>query len=131
MAEPKCPGTGENTPAARAQRETHWRRLAERWKASGLRKSTFCEREGVSDASLHWWLRELVRRDGRGKRAPVRRIAPRKPAARFVPLKVIPATRPVATTLELVVAGQVVRIPPDFDAEALRRLVACLEGRAC
>jgi len=131
MAEPKYPGTGENTPAARAQRETYWRRLAERWKASGLPKSTFCEREGVSDASLHWWLRELDRRDGRGKRVRVKKPSPSIPAARFVPLKVVPSTRPVATILELVVAGQVVRVPPNFDAEALRRLVACLEGRAC
>ncbi len=35
------------------QLEMHWQRLVERWKARGLPKSTFCEREGISDASLH------------------------------------------------------------------------------
>jgi hypothetical protein len=48
------PSNGDHTPAARAQRETHWRRLVERWKTSGQSKSTFCERQGVFDASFHW-----------------------------------------------------------------------------
>jgi len=47
MAKPIYPGTGDNTPATLAPRETYWRRLIERWRASGQPKSTFCEREGV------------------------------------------------------------------------------------
>jgi hypothetical protein len=64
-----CPDPGMNTPAARAQRETFWRRLIARWKLSGVPKATFSERERVSGASLGWWLRELDRRDDRKNRS--------------------------------------------------------------
>lgn len=132
MAKRTYPGTGDNTPAARAQRETHWRRLIGRWRASGLAKSVFCQREGVSDASLHWWLAEISRRDGRGPKltrtsTPAKKRAP----TGFVPLRVIPARPPELQPFELVVAGQIVRVPPAFDSEALRRLIDTLEGRAC
>ena len=50
----KYPTTGDNTPAGRAQLETHWRRLIDRWKTSGLTKTAFCQREGHSGAALHW-----------------------------------------------------------------------------
>jgi hypothetical protein len=131
MAKPTYPGTGDKTPAARAQRETYWRRLVERWRASGQPKSVFCEREGVSDASLHWWLREIARRDGRG-RARVASPATRKAGKpKFVPLRVVTSAAPEPQPFELVVAGQVVRVPARFDPDALRRLIAALEGRAC
>lgn len=134
MAKPTYPGTGDNTPAARAQRETYWRRLIERWRASGQPKSTFCEREGVSDASLHWWLRQIARRDGRPhpKGAPARISAKKNPARQgFVPLRVVASQVVDLQPFELVVAGQVVRVPAIFDPDALRRLIAALEGRAC
>lgn len=132
MAKKTYPGTGDNTPAARAQRETHWRRLIGRWRASGLAKSVFCGREGVSDASLHWWLAEIARRDGRGPRlARTSTPAKKRVQPAFVPLRVIPNRPAELQPFELVVAGQVVRVPPAFDPEALRRLIDTLEGRAC
>lgn len=130
MAKADYPGTGDNSPGARAQRETHWRRVVERWRASGLAKSAFCAREGISDASLHWWLREISRRDAQGKPAPTmsapKRV--RRPRAAFVPVRVMASAQPA---LELVVAGKVLRVPAGFDPDALRRLLACLEDPAC
>jgi len=133
MAKLTYPGTGDNTPAARAQRETYWRRLIERWQASGQPKSTFCEREGVSDASLHWWLRQIARRDGRQrpKSAPVSSPAKKPARASFVPLRVVATAPPEPQPLELVVAGRIIRVPPRFDPDLLGRLIAALEGRAC
>jgi len=130
MAKTTYPDLGDNTPAARAQRETHWRRLVDRWKASGLPKSTFCEREGISDASFHWWLRELERRSGRrpGLRPPQRPPAKKAPRPEFVPVQVVPALQAAVKAVELVVAGYVVRVVPDFDQETLRRLLDLLEG---
>jgi hypothetical protein len=132
MANRTYPGTGDNTPAARALRETHWRRLIGRWRESGLAKSVFCGREGVSDASLHWWLAEIARRDGRGPRlartsTPAKKHGP----PGFVPLRIVPARTPELQPFELVVAGQIVRVPPAFDPEALRRLIDALEGHPC
>jgi len=132
MAKTVYPQNGDNTPAARAQRETHWRRLIGRWRASGLAKSVFCQREGVSDASLHWWLGEIARRDGRGPKRAMAATPAKKPVPPgFVPLRVVPARTPELQPFELVVAVQVVRVPPAFDPEALRRLLDALEGRAC
>lgn len=131
MAKADYPGTGDNSPGARAQRETHWRRVVERWKASGVAKSVFCAREGISDASLHWWLRQIERRDAEAK--PAERMAPKQPRRRakaaFVPIRVVAAAAQPA--LELVVAGKVLRVPSGFDPDALRRLIACLEDTAC
>lgn len=45
MANGEYPENGDNTPVARAQRETYWRRVIERWKSSGLPKTAFCERD--------------------------------------------------------------------------------------
>ena len=130
MAKTTYPGVGDNTPAARAQRETHWRRLVDRWKASGLPKSKFCERERISDASLHWWQRELERRNGR---RPGFRTLPKPPARKvprpeFVPVQVVPALQAAVKAVELVVAGYVVRVVPEFDSKTLRRLLDLLEG---
>jgi hypothetical protein len=131
MAKVTYPGTGDNTPAARAQRETYWRRLIDRWRASGQPKSTFSAREGVSDASLHWWLREIARRDGRG-RPRVAAPAPKKPdRPKFVPLRVVASPAQDPRPFELVVAGKIIRVPSGFDPDALRRLIAALEDRAC
>jgi hypothetical protein len=131
MAKQTYPGTGDNTPAARAQRETYWRRLIDRWRASGQPKSTFCEREGVSDASLHWWLRQIERRDGRRRSGPMA-TAPRKSAKpRFVPLRVVATTPQGPEPFELVVAGKIIRVPKGFDPDGLRRLIAALEDQAC
>ncbi len=130
MAKTTYPDLGDNSPAARAQRETHWRRLVERWNASGLTKSTFCEREGISGASLHWWLRELERRNGRrpGFRSVDKSPAKKAPRPEFVPVQVVPSAATAPKPVEVVVAGYVVRVIPDFDPETLRRLVALLEG---
>ena len=130
MAKTTYPELGDNTPAARAQRETRWRRLVERWKASALAKSTFCEREGISNASLHWWLRELERRNGHrpgirpARKSPIRKA----PRAEFVPVQVVPSLQAAVKAVELVVAGYVVRVVPEFDPQTLRRLLDLLEG---
>lgn len=128
MAKSAYPTTGVNTPAARAQRETHWRRLIDRWKASGLSKTAFCQREGHSAAALHWWIGELDRRD---HRPPRRSAGPKSaPAARtsFVPVRVVTPTPSAQRPIEVLVAGRVIRVVADFDPETFRRVVHVLES---
>jgi hypothetical protein len=130
MAKTLYPSNGDHTPAARAQRETHWRRVGERWKASGQSKSTFCEREGVSDASFHWWLRELARRDRRPTRVRVQKPkAAASAKSTFLPVRLVAPAPKTREPIEVVVMGQVIRVIPDFDPETFRRLVAVLEGQ--
>ena len=133
MAKSVYPKANDHTPAARAQRETYWRRLFDRWKASGLAKTEFCERENVTTAAFHWWIKDLERRDRKAPR--VRTQKPKAPAKKTFP-KLVPVqvAKPAVTRdqgVELVVAGQVIRVAPGFHPDTLRRVVAVLEGRLC
>ena len=126
------PKSGINTPQAKAQRETFWRDVIRRWKASELSMTEFCNGENLSAASLHYWIGEIRRRDGRGARP--RPPAP-KPAATarasFVPVRVVDRARPGVEPIELVVGGHTVRVRAGFDPEALRQVVRALEVRPC
>jgi hypothetical protein len=71
-------------------RESYWRRMMDRFEASGLDKYKFCEGEGIRPQAFSWWRGELERRDwknGAGSRPVEQIIAP------FVPLTVSEPTR--------------------------------------
>jgi transposase-like protein len=82
---------------------------------SGESLAAFAEQEGLSVGRLYRWRARLMR----------------MPA--FVEIRPeVVADDDGAGVLEVVVAtGHVVRVPPDFNAAALRRLLAVLEGAAC
>jgi hypothetical protein len=105
-------------------KERFWRRMMRLWRRRGPSASVrdFCGEHGLSEASFYAWRRILAERDRRtsGSAPPERPL--------FVPLTVLPSA-PVAVTpaLELVLgSGRVVRVPPGFDAAALRQLLAVL-----
>lgn len=132
MAKVTYPRSGTRTPEAKARREAHWRRVLERWRASGLPKTEFARKEGISPDVLGWWQAELRRRDRTQRRtngSARRRSAPaRQPA--FLPVRVVePNPPPSPAALEILAGGHTVRIRPGFDAETLKRLVAVLEDR--
>jgi hypothetical protein len=100
--------------------ERTWRDRVARWKVSGLSVRDFCTREGLPEPSFYSWRRSLAHRDA---------AAAAPPAPAFVPLHVRDDAPPV---LELVLSsGHTLRIPPGFDLEQLRALVAALEGTPC
>jgi hypothetical protein len=133
MANKPYPQNGSRTPEAKARREAHWRGVLERWRQSGLPKTGFSRREGISPDVLAWWQAELQRRDQVRRRSadrPRPSGAPEHPA--FVPMHLIqPLPPPSSGALEVLAGGHVVRVRPGFDAETLGRLLATLEGRAC
>jgi hypothetical protein len=107
-------------------REIEWTRILERWKQSGLGGPTFCRREGLSQPLFYSWKRKLRLREEAKTATP----RPRRRGLQFVPVEV----KPTATSAPLEVAlsgGRVVRVPSDFDAAALTRLLSVLEDRAC
>jgi transposase-like protein len=129
MANETEPGPGERGLAAQAQRETHWRRVVERWKASGQPKTVFCAREGINPPSLHRWLRELDRRDGSIPReaGPNRLRAGKAP--RFVPVRIaMPASTAAAPPIEVQVGEHTLRVPAGFDPETLRKVLQVLSA---
>ena len=80
---------------------------------SGESLAAFAKREGLSSERLYRWRAKL------SKQA-------------FVEVRHEPARTETVDVLEVVVAtGRVVRVPRDFDAGALRRLLAVLEASAC
>ena len=98
-------------------RERRWRRLLAKWNTSGLKASEFCAQEGVTPTALAHWRKEIAARDARrtGAADPL-----------FVPVHVAP---PPASPLDVVLPnGRMIRVPPGFDPDQLRAVVAVLEG---
>ena len=110
-------------------KEQMWRNVFRRWDSSDLPIRAFCQRERLSESSFHGWRRTIAERDRLAKPAPLDRQASQAPA--FVPVSVeLPLTAPA---IEIVAStGRVVRVPVDFDADTLRRVLCVLEeGSSC
>ena len=89
-----------------------WHDRIEAWKSSGLSMRGFCRREGIGLNGLRYWKDKLG--GARARSSLVR-----------VPLK--PAELRSAT--EVVIRGRfTLRVPADFRAEELARLIGVLEG---
>jgi transposase len=104
----------------------HWRRLIERWRRSGRSVRDFCEHHGIAIPSFYAWRRRLQQDDPLAD-------APQPPAAvTFLPVHVQTEPSDQQPPLELVLTdGRCLRIPPRFDANALRVLLAVLEEPPC
>ena len=91
------------------------RRKRERW--------TWAQLSGWSGHPI-WKLRYWQRRLDRSNLPHVR------PAEAFVAVEVVTAPSSVGAPIEVATpAGFRVQVPPDFDAEHLRRVLDCLERR--
>jgi hypothetical protein len=109
------------------KRETReaWAKRVERWRASGLTAAEFARRLGVSEKSLRWWKWQL----GQPHDVAPRQAQKAKPPAS--PLTFVEMTAAVQREpFEVVLAsGTRVRLPADFDATVLVRLLDVLERR--
>jgi hypothetical protein len=108
-----------------------WSKRVERWKASGLTAAEFAAELGIKPTSLAWWkwrlgksagARESQQAPSRGKRAIATTVSP----LTFVEM----SSAVSGELLELVMPGGVrVRVPANFDAAALGRLLDVLDAR--
>lgn len=107
------------TPAAKL---AYWREQVAAWRESGLSRTAYCRREGVSASSLGHWVRRLAREQGDRVAAPVIvAVAPQHLAS------ALPDTRPGRVPLRLHVGDRFqVDIAQDFAAPALRKLLEVL-----
>jgi hypothetical protein len=121
-------------------KEQFWRDMLLRWQRSEQTIRHFCSEHGLGEQSFYTWRRTIAQRDQQN--AAVQHDRPTVCQAAtaddgptdlpaFVPLRVTPAA--LSGQLELVTGpGRVIRIPPDFDAATLRKLLAILEeGPSC
>lgn len=100
-----------------------WREHVRAWRASGETAAAFCRRAGLNPSTLTWWAWKLGSE-------PVPN-SPGKPSASAALVNFVELT-PVDLGVghfELEVACVVVRVPTDFDAAALGRLLDTLEAR--
>lgn len=110
-------------------KEQLWRGILQEWEHSHKPVRAFCVERGLVESCFYAWRRTIARRDGKYAPSPKSGNSP-EPMPAFVPVEV---KRPSETqTFEVVVgAGRVIRVPAAFDAAALRRLLAVLEGPSC
>jgi transposase len=98
-----------------SDKEQFWRDKLQLWQASGQTIRAFCDAQRLSEPSFYAWRRRISAQRER-----------QQPA--FVPVRVTP-TPTTSIPLELVLAnGRVVRVPPGFDADTLRQLLAVLHN---
>lgn len=134
-------------------KEQHWRELIEKWRASGQSVRGFCAEHHIAEPSFYAWRRTIALRDQQRdpqlqpvkasqSLAPSHSTSQEKSDQRpvFVPVRVVspvdetPRSRdvPVPAWLELVIgSGRIVRVPPGFDTDTLRQLLAVLEEPPC
>jgi hypothetical protein len=109
--------------------------LIDEWRESGLSLPAFSRRRGVVLSTLRGW----VYKPGRGPAPAAHRTGPAaggEPAT-FLPVRVTDPPPPQTDGqgrggVEVILGpGRRVAVPPGFDPETLRRVVAVLEGRPC
>jgi hypothetical protein len=110
----------------RESRDT-WAKRVERWRESGLTANEFAAETGLKAGTLTYWKWKL-KSDGAPKQAERRIRAIREPAAsEFVEVAV--GAPSIASHYEVVSpTGWRVRVPADFDAESLERLLRVAGG---
>lgn len=87
------------------------------YKASGQSQSAFARAHDLSPSSLSNWLR----RPRRGRR-------PQSPRPALVPVHMIPPPSLRAPYEVQLANDRMVRVPPGFDADELRRLLSAVES---
>lgn len=122
MSKPK-PVSGPGAPTAA---EKSWIPILAEWKKSGLGPREFCRRRRLRESAFWHWKQEIPERERR--RQERRPVGSLKPALRILPVRVVqsPASR---VPLEILVGDRTLRIPGDFDASVLRKILGVLESR--
>lgn len=117
--------------------ETQWRRLLMEQSRSGWSIRQFCAMRGLRESSFYFWRRELQKR--RRERSQVRNGRPGDSGSTppptnefFLPVVVSPTALAFAepVPIEIVLADAVVRVPAQFDAASLTRVIEVLRGAA-
>ena len=113
------------------ERAEHWQGWLSRWEGSGLTQAEFCRRHGLKAVNFAWWKRTLSnqaqgvalgRAGGQGRRRSKGALP-----------EFVEVAMPSAADgkYEIVLArGPVLRLPRDFDSDAVSRLIAAVES-AC
>jgi hypothetical protein len=111
-----------------------WAKRVARWLASGLTYQEFSAGAGLNPRTLKYWRWRLAHDEGAPASTALIPVASPPAFVEVSPAAMIAATHTLepeaADELEVVLLdGLRVRVPPRFDADALRRVVVTLETR--
>jgi len=102
------------------KKEAYWRRQFVEHRSSGKSVAEFCRRRRIPLHQFYWWKRRLASLDDQG------RTGQDQSESGFVPVR-LPVFTFSTGMIEIVhPGGCVVRIPPGFDADSLRRVLGTL-----
>jgi transposase len=112
----------------RRTRRAEWQKRIERWNDSGLSAEEFAAELGVKAGTLRYWKYSLAK-EARGRgRTPARPATPPPEQGSFIEVR--PSVALATGSFELELSGaRRLRIPPQFDAAALERLLTLLGDR--
>ena len=132
--------------ARNTTKESFWLNHVRRWQLAQLSVRAFCQTNRLREPSFYHW-RRLLRQRGllaeakflssprRGHRAGAQAAFSTPTVPAFLPVRIEQPSVQRETTVsafEVILAGgRVLRVPVDFDAAALRRLIATLEDPSC
>ncbi len=128
-------------PEESRPRSEYWRDRSEDWESSGQTQADFCAERGLSLPAFRWWRWKLKQEDSGSTNS----LAPEEGSGmRLVPVRIVDAEAQSPTPLPcsvsaqqslafevLLESGTCIRVPRDFDAEALSRLLRTLEAVGC
>lgn len=108
-----------------SERAEYWRRVLADWEAGDLSQAEFCRQRHLKAVTFAWWKRRL--RNGDGARFVHSVRAPRLPGRRSFVELALPRGPAAGMAYELALpSGACLRLPADFDAERVVRLVHAL-----
>jgi hypothetical protein len=109
-----------------------WRERVEAWRASGLTRAQFARKVKVHPGTLTWWQWKLASEEA-DRRGAQRQ--PEQPESRLAFVEI--GSRAIAAVaeslegrIELEVGRVTLRVPDQFRAETLARVLEVLEGRS-
>jgi len=120
-------------PTGLTPRGQFWHQQIRRWSKSGLTQVEYCLREDLSLAAFRWWKWHLGQQDPSW---PPTSCGGAMVKPRLLPVRLIPSPSLSPTSSESVFevvlkSGYRIRVPADFRAADLRRLIEAVEGPRC
>lgn len=117
-------------------RARFWARMVAAWRRSALTQTEFCRRRGLNAVTFSGWKGRLPGSEEGGGGSEGRRSLgvgdgkTARPRTGFVELHLAEAPgRPVAAGYEIVLShGRVIRLPGDFDPQAVSSLIKVVES---
>ena len=112
---------------SKTKKAEYWRRVTGEWKRSGQSQATFCEARNLKLTTFRWWRHRLLREASDGAKAE--ELDTQAP---FIPIRLIDLPSPSSPPIEIHLPNSKrIQVPPGFDPDTLRRVLAILDECAC